>query len=46
MRLVAAIEDAAPADACQRIELEKSIGETVVQCHGACDAPQWHWPER
>ena len=45
-RLVAAIQDAAPADACQRIELEKSLGETVAQCHGACDAPQWHWPER
>lgn len=45
-RLVAASEDAASADACQRIALEKSLGETVARCHGACDAPQWHWPER
>ncbi|NNE82557.1 MAG: AAA family ATPase [Alphaproteobacteria bacterium] len=41
--LVAALE--AEAD-CQRIELQKELGETSVVGLDRFDAPAWHWPKR
>jgi predicted ATPase len=40
-RLVAALEREA---GCQRVELEKALGETRLVGQGPLDAPPWDWP--
>ena len=42
-RLVAALTE---DPECNSIELDKSLGESVIAGQGAMDAPLWKWPER
>jgi predicted ATPase len=41
-RLVAALEE----NACKRIEIEKSFGETIVIDQADTETPRWEWAER
>ncbi|MBI3563492.1 MAG: AAA family ATPase [Gammaproteobacteria bacterium] len=41
-RLIAALHE---APHCQRIELEKQLGQTLVKGLGVLDEPAWHWPD-
>ena len=46
-RLIASVESSVDdGDTLQRIELDKTLGETEATCHGPLDAPPWLWPER
>jgi hypothetical protein len=31
---------------CNAIELDKSLGETVIEARGILEQPAWKWPER
>jgi len=42
-RLVAALKE---DPECNAIELDKSLGESVIATQGALDGPIWKWPER
>ncbi len=42
-RLVSALEE---SEACHSIELDKSLGQTVVAGRDPLDEPAWKWPER
>jgi predicted ATPase len=42
-RLVATLEEDSE---CHSIELDKSLGESVIRAQGMLDEPQWKWPER
>jgi predicted ATPase len=42
-RLVATLEEDAE---CNSVELDKSLGESVVGTPGVLDEPDWRWPDR
>ncbi len=42
-RLVATLEEDAE---CNSVELDKSLGESVIRTRGMLDEPTWKWPER
>jgi len=42
-RLVATLEEDSE---CHSIELDKSLGESVIRAQGMLDEPQWKWPDR
>ena len=42
-RLVAALKE---AENCQLLQLDKELGESVIQGLGTLDEPPWKWPER
>jgi hypothetical protein len=42
-RLVAALKEDPD---CNAIELDKTLGESVIASQGALEDPVWKWPER
>jgi predicted ATPase len=42
-RLIAALEE---DDACNAIQLEKPMSQTIISGQGMLDVPAWHWPSR
>jgi predicted ATPase len=42
-RLVATLEEDAE---CNSLELDKSLGESVVRSGGSLEEPAWKWPDR
>jgi predicted ATPase len=42
-RLIAALEE---DEACNAIQLEKPMSQTIISGQGMLDAPAWHWPRR
>jgi predicted ATPase len=42
-RLVAALKE---AESCQFLQLDKQMGESVIQDLETLDEPPWKWPER
>jgi predicted ATPase len=42
-RLVATLKE---DPQCNAIDLDKSLGESVIKVHGSLEEPPWKWPDR